>query len=584
MFNILKEFTSPVSCQPPSLASQQWVDSLATAFEEKINIIYRSFPEKIETVNSRDCAIADYVPMHSPNKFNDFKLPSQEEVLSVLGKIKSGSPLDPIPAHVLNCISATLAPSLTQIYKKSILSATVPSGWKKALVRPIIKKANIDSTKCVNYRPISLLPLFGKILEALVNHQLTLYLESNKILDPSQSGFRASHSTETALVEVVDNIRLSLDSRQSAILVLLDLSAAFDTISHNILIKRLTEIGIGGAVLEWFESYLANRLFRVQLDDFISPNKIIDKGVPQGSILSPTLFNVYVAPLAKIIQSFGFSTVSYADDTQLLITWENDVDNTIMRFKHCMLSLHHWMSQNCLQLNTGKTEILLFGSAKLLWSPDWWPSSLGICPEPKDKARNLGVLLDNTLTMRDHTNSIIGTCYGLMRSLRRIFKWIPLTARLPLIQGLIMSRLDYGNALLMSAPMDLLTKLQVVQNTAARLALDLPPRTPSAPTLAKLHWLPIRKRILFKVACSTHKALFDNGPKYLNSKCNSYVPSRPLRSRDKHLMSIPRIRTVRNGGRSFSYCAPVLWNSLPLTIRLETDFGKFRRLLKTHLF
>lgn len=210
---------------------------------------------------------------------------------------------------------------LTDLYNKSLQCSIIPTCWKQALVRPILEKATLNPSQPASYRPISLLPLLGKILEALVNHQLTRYLENYKILDPSQSGFRASHSTETALVEIADNIRLSLDTKQSAILVLLDLWAAFKTISHDILVRRLGEIRIGGAVLKWFGSYLANRTYKVQLDDFISSSKPINKGVPQGSFLSPTLFNIYVAPLAKIIESFGFRTVSYADDTQLLITW-----------------------------------------------------------------------------------------------------------------------------------------------------------------------------------------------------------------------------------------------------------------------
>lgn len=238
---------------------------------------------------------------------------------------------------------------------------------------------------------------------------------------------------------------------------------------------------------------------------------------------------------------------------------------------------------NRLQLNTNKTEVVLFGKANSFWSPDWWPSTLGPCPEPKDKVRNLGVLFDK-LTMADHVNNVAGVCYGLMRSLRRIFKWIPSTARLPLVQGLVVSRLDYGNALFMSISEDLLTRLQVLQNTAAQLVLDLPSRTSSAPTLAKLYWLHIRKRIQFKVACLTHKILSGFGPRYLAQKLNKYAPVRPLRSMENRLLTVPRIWTARNGGRSFSYCAPSLWNSLPLALRLETDHGKFRKSLKTFLF
>lgn len=149
--------------------------------------------------------------------------------------------------------------------------------------------------------------------------------------------------------------------------------------------------------------------------------------------------------------------------------------------------------------------------AQSLWSSDWWQSILG--PRPKSTVRNLGVLIDDRLSMSDHVNSITRVCYGLMRSLRKVFKWIPLSSRMPLVQGLIISRLDYGNALLASINEEHLTKLQVLQNTAAKLVLNLTPSLPSAPSLSALHWLPIRKRINFKIGCLVHKTLIGQGPK-----------------------------------------------------------------------
>lgn len=148
------------------------------------------------------------------------------------------------------------------------------------------------------------------------------------MLDPSQPGFRAAHSTETSLIEVADNIRLALDTGQSAMLVLLDLSAAFDTISHRTLVHRLWEMGIRGTVLNWLRSYLTDRTSKVQIGTLVSRSQTVNKGVPQGSILSPTLFNLYVAPLARVIRSHGFDTVSYADNTQLLITLGPDPTDT----------------------------------------------------------------------------------------------------------------------------------------------------------------------------------------------------------------------------------------------------------------
>lgn len=585
LYAIVKGFTSPLQCQLSTPESQKWADTLASYFKDKIDAIHRTFPnEPIDRV--RAIQNEPFNPLNSPcdYKLNKFNPITEEEVNIRLNKAKSGSPNDVASVQILTKLGPALVPIVTNIFNVSLSQATVPSVWKEALIQPILKKTNADPNQSINYRPIALLPLFSKIMEASINAQMTKFLEDNGILDTSQSGFRASHSTETALVEIVDNIRLALDSKQSAILILLDLSAAFDTISHSILLERLEEIGVGGLALSWIKSYLKDRRSRVKIGPFLSDMVENDKGVPQGSILSPTLFNVYLSPLANIIRSFGFDTVSYADDTQILIKWGHNLLDVQTRFSNCMIAINTWMAKNYLMLNTAKTEIMLFGPAKKTWSADWWPNELGQCPMPKETVKNLGILLDDTLSMSPHVNKVVQTSFGIMKSLRKIFRWLPIDCRKPLIQGLIISRLDYGNALLANINEGALTKLQVLQNTAARLTLNLPPRTPSAPTLTKLHWLPVRKRVKFKICCLVHKSVHAQGPAYLKKKLTSYLPTRTLRSADKNLLCVPKVRTVRNGDRSFSKLAPDLWNSLPLSLRADNNYRSFRKSLKTLLF
>lgn len=152
--------------------------------------------------------------------------------------------------------------------------------------------------------------------------------------------FRAAHSTKTSLIEVVYNIRLAQDNGQSAMLVLLDLSAVFDTTYHRTLEHRLWEMGVKGKALDWLKTYLSDRTSTVQLGTLISHCRSVDKGVPQGSILSPMLFNLYVAPLARVIRSHGFDTVLYADDTQLWLTLGPNPTDTRLRFKNCMTHIN----------------------------------------------------------------------------------------------------------------------------------------------------------------------------------------------------------------------------------------------------
>ena len=225
-------------------------------------------------------------------------------VSKVVSGLKSSTcSLDPIPTSffktVFNCLSGELLVLLNQ----SLLTGTFPKLFKTAIVKPILKKSNLDSQTLSNYRPISNLPFISKILEKLVFNQLHKFLSNNNVFEQFQSGFRANHSTETALVKVLNDLRINSDKKNISVLVLLDLSSAFDTIDHDILLARLeNRVGLAGNVLKWFRSYLTGRDFFVSLGDNASEKVEMTCGVPQGSILGPMLFNLYMLPLGSVIR------------------------------------------------------------------------------------------------------------------------------------------------------------------------------------------------------------------------------------------------------------------------------------------
>ena len=201
----------------------------------------------------------------------------------------------------------------------------VPRCFKRAVVQPLLKKSNLDAASFNNYRPISRLPFISKILEKVVAMQLNFVLEAHSICDIFQSGFRKNHSTETALLRVSNDILMAADAGECSVLVLLDLSAAFDTVDHCILIDRLNSlVGISGSALDWFTSYLSDRSFSVSTGSFMSDSVPLSCGVPQGSVLGPLLFSLYMLPLGKIISSFKTVSYCYADDIQLFISFSPD--------------------------------------------------------------------------------------------------------------------------------------------------------------------------------------------------------------------------------------------------------------------
>ncbi len=209
----------------------------------------------------------------------------------------------------------------------------------------------------LNFRPISNLPFLSKILEKIVLTQLQSHLMSNNILEKFQSGFKSQHSTETALLNVVNYLLLETDRGYAVALVLLDLSSAFDMVDHNILISRLEScVGLEGKVLKWFQSFLTNRSFSVSIGQHSSSSHPLACGVPRGSVLAPVLFSIFMLPMGDIFENL------FADDTQLYFLLQHKSKELSGHLLNCINELQIWLKQNLLVLNENKTEIILFGS------------------------------------------------------------------------------------------------------------------------------------------------------------------------------------------------------------------------------
>ena len=329
------------------------------------------FLDKIERIRSSLLMasedIGDMDPLWADVRFEgrsltDFTPASVDEVRKIILKAPcKACELDPILKTCLDSVPTTI----TTIINLSLSTSVVPTSFKGAIVRPLLKKPGLDKDIPKNYRPVSNFPFISKVLEKVVERRLENHLASNYLHDRVQSTYHAGHSTETALLRVHHDITCALDKNRCAVLVMLNLSAAFDVIDHTILRKRLEySFGISGGVLQWLLSYLQDRTQRIAIGSVLSNEFHLQCGVPQGSLLGPKLYCIFSKPIAAICRRHNMSYHFYADDTQLYLVFE-PLENWIdisKRLEDCLTDISSWMCSNMLKLNEDKTEVMLFAT------------------------------------------------------------------------------------------------------------------------------------------------------------------------------------------------------------------------------
>ena len=283
---------------------------------------------------------------------------------AILSSSNATCQLDFIPTTVLKACIETLLPPITTLINLCLTESTFPSCFKTAKIQPLLKKHSLPKDDLSSYRPISNLNFLSKILERIIHNRLLNHLATFPSLSPFQSAYRKFHSVETALLRIQNDLLLAMERRQVTALVLLDLSAAFDTIDHHILLTRLSStFGITGPALDLLTSYLKDRNHFVQIDSHSSDTAPLTSGVPQGSVLGPLLFTLYTTPLTHLLQDSSVSFHLYADDTQLYVSFSSD--DHLDSLTHLSLTLdavYSWLSCNRLVVNPSKTEYLLVGT------------------------------------------------------------------------------------------------------------------------------------------------------------------------------------------------------------------------------
>ena len=569
---------------PPHDDVSELTDRFANFFVSKISGIRESFAKKylcsqiIHGDNLRNI----------PHKLKEFTPASVDEVC----KLISASPckscsLDPIPTWLTKKCIDVLAPIITMIVNLSLSSGEMPSDFKEAILRPLLKKICLDPDILNNFRPISNLMYVSKLIERVVATRLHSHMESNKLYEEFQSSYRKCHGTETALTCVNDDILRAIDENKSVLLVMLDLSAAFDTVDHNILLHRLEHrLGISGVALQWFQSYLTKRTQTVAISGVKSKSIPLDCGVPQGSVLGPILFTIYMLPLGDLIKRYGIQFHMYADDCQLYTICNSpDLDQSAESMECLINDIRQWYSQNMLKLNDSKTEMLIIKSKFRQKVTDKSIKIGDLIIPSSSSIRNLGVLMDPVYTMAPHVNHMAQIAFLKIREISYFRRYLTDESTKTAVHAYITSKLDYCNSLLYGLPDALISKLQSAMNTAARLVTKTRKFDHISPVLKKLHWLPVKFRTEYKILLLVFKCINGLAPVYL-SKRLCLKSKKGLRSDNKLYLSVPltKLKTKTYGDRCFSIAGPTLWNDLPCDLRLSKSIDIFKKNLKTYLF
>ena len=572
MWKSLKEILPSKSKQ--SSASNFSPDQFNTYFSKIGNNLESHFPD---TVSLPHMNVSDHTPFQ-------FDIITQRFIKTELLKLKSKSMPDVLGMHgsILSIIADVITPSLYVLFNCSLSLGYVPGDWKLARVTPLYKgKGSRDVLS--NYRPISVISHIPKIIEKHVNHMLNKHLSENSLLLKDQFAYIKSQSTINALHTVVDTALSNINNGLLTGIVQLDLRKGFDTLNHKILLYKLEKYGIHDNCLAWFKSYLHNRSQLVCSNGISSSLSHLSIGVPQGTILGPTLFVVYVNDFSYNISPF--TTIRYADDTSL-IAWGKDITEVQCKLQSGTNKAVDWLMANRLLLNNEKSTCMLIGTRQRLSD-----LSLNICISGKSLenctyTKLLGVYIDCHLTWDKHINYLCNKLSPKLGLLYRFSKFLPNHALNVIYNTLLQPDIDYGISIWGNCGVSYLNRVQKIQNRAARIICNnFNWDTRSSTLLSMLGFMSVDVRRDYFAGILIYKTLHGFGLYYLSPLLiftHEYHQYNTRAANNNILvLSKPKCEIYKT---SLQYYGLDLWNCLPDVVKNSENVQTFKINYRNHLF
>ena len=548
-------------------------DNIANIFNNYFSSIGENLAEDIPPATKH---FSEYLGTPNPNSI--FLAPTyRQEIIAIVSRLnnKKSPGYDDINNFIIKGVISSIVDPLVHILNLSLLSGQVPANMKIAKVIPLFKKG--DKMDVSNYRPISLLSSFSKILEKIVYVRTVTFLKLHNIFSDFQFGFREKHSTIHALLNFVDKVTQSIDKYSNLVGIFLDFSKAFDTINHEILLYKLSLYGVRGKALEWFRSYLSNRQQYVFLNDSTSNMQDIKCGVPQGSLLGPLLFIIYINDFCRSSDVLSF--ILFADDSNLFFSHKNPY--TLVNVINTELEkVTQWIRANKLSLNIQKTKYMLFSN-----TIDALPMNIVFDDTPLENVtfiKFLGITVDNKLSWKYHIDTIckiISRNIGIINKLK--FHFSP-SSLLMLYSSLILPYLNYGIMAWGNTHQTLLDRLLLLQKKSLRIIYNSAFRSHTDPLFVDSKILKIGDLYLFHLGQFMYNYNRNTLPHIFDGMFPKNQSFHKYPTRQSNEYHLPFFRTIL-GKNTFIYNGPKYWNSLSDDIKESPSLNSFKNKLKLSL-
>lgn len=504
------------------------------------------------------------------NSLSELKPCSEVEINTIINNLDSNSStgIDGISTKSLKCMKSLILDNLTTCFNKLLADGKFPESLKVAKVTPIYKSGN--KTDPSNYRPISVLPVISKVLEKILYSRLDAYLASINFISSRQYGFRPQSNTLSATVDLVTKIKYNIDQKKIVLGLFIDLKKAFDTVSHSKLINKLRGIGVTGKALKMYESYLANRSQLVKINNSQSNHQPITYGIPQGSVLGPLLFLIYVNDMHEI--GLHGQITLYADDT-CLFYFGSSIHEMISQAQQDLDTLFEWLQSNLLTVNVQKTCYLIF-KAKNKTLPQHSPLILnGTALQEKQDEKYLGLRLDSNLNWHVQIDYIQSKLSSLAGSLRRVVRCFPRQVRVAIYNSLVKPHLTYLIEIWGTASKTKLNELQTLQNRIIKTLFHYPYLTPTVKVYSETKLMNIKQLYTYTTCLLIRKIL----NKHIQTDITFTKKSQSHKycgRKGDHLI-LPMVRT-NYGKKSLTFDGVQLYNKLPPDVKHAKTLRAFK--------